>query len=92
MEGIAQRIGQRSMAFHETVAFYHALVGGDRKREIENLLRTGEVRILFYAEALGMVGLFITSTNTSSKCYVRAAIFETSNASFYGDSRQDFAP
>ena len=40
----------------DCVAFYHALVGDKRKREIEELLREGKIRLLFCTEALGMVG------------------------------------
>ena len=40
----------------ETVAFYHALVGDKRKREIEEKLARGEICILFCTDAVGMVG------------------------------------
>jgi superfamily II DNA helicase RecQ len=39
----------------DCVAFYHALVGDKRKREIEELLRSGKIQLLFCTEALGMV-------------------------------------
>jgi superfamily II DNA helicase RecQ len=37
------------------IAFYHALIGQERKHEIEDELRAGSIRILFCTEALGMV-------------------------------------
>lgn len=39
----------------DCIAFYHALVGDKRKREIEELLRAGNIRVLFCTDALGMV-------------------------------------
>jgi superfamily II DNA helicase RecQ len=39
----------------ETIAFYHALVGEKRKREIEEKLTRGEIRILLCTDAVGMV-------------------------------------
>ncbi|KDR67869.1 hypothetical protein GALMADRAFT_79410, partial [Galerina marginata CBS 339.88] len=36
------------------IAFYHALIGQERKHEIEEELRAGNIRILFCTEALGM--------------------------------------
>jgi len=39
----------------DCIAFYHALVGEKREREIEECLKTGTLRILFCTEALGMV-------------------------------------
>ncbi|KAF8798379.1 hypothetical protein BYT27DRAFT_7228444 [Phlegmacium glaucopus] len=38
----------------DCVAFYHALVGDKRKRELEELLCAGRVHLLFCTEALGM--------------------------------------
>lgn len=43
----------------ETVAFYHALVGEKRKREIEEKLAQGEIRILLCTDAVGMVSWFL---------------------------------
>lgn len=40
---------------HDCVAFYHAKVGEKRKRELEEKLRKGEVRILICTDAVGMV-------------------------------------
>lgn len=37
------------------IAFYHAKVGSKRKREIEEGLRKGEIRILLCTDAVGMV-------------------------------------
>jgi len=37
------------------VAFYHAKIGESRKRELEEKLRTGDVRILVCTDAVGMV-------------------------------------
>lgn len=51
------------------VAFYHALVGDKRKREIEELLRAGDIRLLFCTEALGMVSQYNWKKKTiSSSC------------------------
>jgi superfamily II DNA helicase RecQ len=36
----------------DSVAFYHALVGDKRKREIEDLLRAGKIRLLFCTKML----------------------------------------
>ncbi|PPQ87408.1 hypothetical protein CVT24_001482, partial [Panaeolus cyanescens] len=36
------------------VAYYHALVGDKRKRELEEKLASGEIRILFCTDAVGM--------------------------------------
>lgn len=41
----------------ESIGFYHALVGEKRKREIEDSLKDGKIRILFATEALGMVSV-----------------------------------
>ena len=41
----------------ETVAFYHALIGEKRKREIEEKLARGEIRILLCTDAVGMVSI-----------------------------------
>ena len=41
----------------ETIAFYHAIIGGDRKRNIEEKLARGEIRILFCTDAVGMVSI-----------------------------------
>lgn len=40
------------------IAFYHALIGQERKHKIEEELRAGNIRILFCSEALGMVSQF----------------------------------
>jgi superfamily II DNA helicase RecQ len=37
------------------VAFYHAKIGEKRKRELEEKLRSGEIRILVCTDAVGMV-------------------------------------
>jgi superfamily II DNA helicase RecQ len=37
------------------IAFYHAKVGNKRKREMEEMLQRGEIRILFCTDAVGMV-------------------------------------
>ena len=37
------------------IAFYHAKIGAKRKRELEELLRRGEIRILVCTDAVGMV-------------------------------------
>jgi superfamily II DNA helicase RecQ len=37
------------------IAFYHAKIGTARKRELEQLLRDGKVRILCCTDAVGMV-------------------------------------
>lgn len=54
----------------DSIAYYHALVGGERKREIERLLQEGRIQILFCTEALGMVSFHYiqgsTRTNLSS--------------------------
>ena len=42
------------------IAFYHARIGEKRKRELEEKLRTGEIRVLVCTDAVGMVGLFYT--------------------------------
>jgi len=39
----------------DCIAFYHAKVGTKRKRELEELLREGKVRILVCTDAVGMV-------------------------------------
>ena len=41
----------------ECVGFYHALIGEKQKREIEDSLKDGKLRILFATEALGMVSV-----------------------------------
>ncbi|EDR07173.1 uncharacterized protein LACBIDRAFT_299079 [Laccaria bicolor S238N-H82] len=38
----------------DCIAFYHAYVGEKRKRELESLLEKGEMRILFFTDAVGM--------------------------------------
>lgn len=43
------------------VAFYHAKVGEKRKRELEDDLRTGEIRILVCTDAVGMVRRWIAN-------------------------------
>ena len=43
----------------DTVSFYHSKIGHDRKRELEEKLRSGEVRILVCTDAVGMVSEFI---------------------------------
>lgn len=42
----------------DCVAFYHAKIGKARKRELEELLRKGEVRVLVCTDAVGMVRTF----------------------------------
>lgn len=37
------------------IAFYHAKIGEKRKRELEEKLQTGEIRILVCTDAVGMV-------------------------------------
>jgi superfamily II DNA helicase RecQ len=37
------------------IAFYHAKIGEKRKRELEGMLRRGEIRILVCTDAVGMV-------------------------------------
>jgi superfamily II DNA helicase RecQ len=37
------------------IAFYHALIGQARKRELEEALAAGRIRILYATQALGMV-------------------------------------
>jgi superfamily II DNA helicase RecQ len=37
------------------IAFYHAKIGSKRKRELEEKLRNGEIRILVCTDAVGMV-------------------------------------
>jgi superfamily II DNA helicase RecQ len=44
---------------NETIAFYHALIGEKRKREIEEKLAQGEICILFCTDAVGMVSFGI---------------------------------
>lgn len=39
----------------ECIAFYHARLGEKRKRELEEMLRKGEIRILICTDAVGMV-------------------------------------
>lgn len=39
----------------ECIAFYHAKIGAKRKRDLEEMLRKGEVRILVCTDAVGMV-------------------------------------
>jgi superfamily II DNA helicase RecQ len=39
----------------DCIAFYHAKIGKKRKRELEEKLRFGEVRILVCTDAVGMV-------------------------------------
>ena len=41
----------------ESIAFYHALIGAERKRSIEDKLARGEIRILFCTDAVGMVSI-----------------------------------
>ena len=43
----------------DTVSFYHSKIGRDRKRELEDKLRTGDVRILVCTDAVGMVSNLI---------------------------------
>ncbi|KAG6814800.1 hypothetical protein H0H93_012209, partial [Arthromyces matolae] len=38
----------------DCVAFYHARIGEKRKRELEEKLRNGEIRVLFCTDAVGM--------------------------------------
>lgn len=40
-----------------TIAYYHSLLGNDRKRSLEERLRKGEVRILVCTDAVGMVSI-----------------------------------
>jgi len=39
----------------ECIAFYHAKIGAKRKRELEEMLRKGEIGILICTEAVRMV-------------------------------------
>lgn len=39
----------------DCIAFYHAKIGEKRKRELEEKLRTGGIRILVCTDAIGMV-------------------------------------
>ena len=48
------------------VAFYHALVGEDQKREIEEDIRDGKTRITFCTEALEMVSQAMLSVQRRS--------------------------
>lgn len=41
------------------VAFYHAKVGSDRKRELERMLEAGTTHILFCTDAVGMVRYWV---------------------------------
>lgn len=41
----------------ECIAFYHALIGETEKRDIEEQLEQGKIRILICTEALGMVNI-----------------------------------
>jgi len=45
----------------DCIAFYHAKVGTKRKRELEELLREGKIRILVCTDAVGMVRLYFSS-------------------------------
>lgn len=45
------------------IAFYHAKIGDKRKRELEELLRRGEIRILVCTDAVGMVNGTFMSEN-----------------------------
>lgn len=44
------------------IGFYHAKVGEKRKRELEDMLRTGAIRILVCTDAVGMVRQSIENT------------------------------
>lgn len=46
------------------VAFYHAKIGDKRKRQLEEMLRHGEVRILVCTDAVGMVEECFTLTSS----------------------------
>ena len=39
----------------DCIAFYHAKIGEKRKRELEEKLKKGEIRILVCTDAVGMV-------------------------------------
>lgn len=62
----------------ECIAFYHALIGEERKRELEDALERSRIRILYCTNAIGMV-----STLTIAQIYInfdtshRDVIFET---------------
>lgn len=45
----------------DCIAFYHSNIGDKRKREIEELLKQGVIRILFCTDAVGMVSHFEAS-------------------------------
>jgi superfamily II DNA helicase RecQ len=44
------------------IAFYHAKIGAKRKRQLEEMLRRGEIRILVCTDAVGMVESLIFRT------------------------------
>lgn len=43
----------------DCIAFYHALIGEDKKRELEELLAAGVTRILICTDAVGMVSFHL---------------------------------
>jgi superfamily II DNA helicase RecQ len=53
------RFWAKELGIPETsIAFYHARIGEKRKRELEEKLREGGIRILVCTDAVGMVCLF----------------------------------
>jgi superfamily II DNA helicase RecQ len=49
----------------DCIAFYHAKIGEKRKRELEEKLRSGEIRILVCTDAVGMVSCILTRLRKS---------------------------
>lgn len=47
------------------IAFYHAKIGAHRKRELEEKLRAGEIRILLCTDAVGMVSFIARNPDTT---------------------------
>ena len=70
-------------ACHDCVAFYHAKIGEKRKRELEEKLRRGEVRILICTDAVRMVS-GVSCDNVISLRLARAAICATFSALSFG--------
>jgi superfamily II DNA helicase RecQ len=63
----------------ECIAFYHAKIGASRKRNLEEMLRRGEIRILVCTDAVGMVRAltYCCYTEKTTENGVRGVICET---------------
>jgi superfamily II DNA helicase RecQ len=67
----------------ECIAFYHAKIGQAQKRNLEERLRKGQIRILFCTDAVGMVR-DSSKLNFDSLRPNRVVICATLNESYFG--------